>query len=405
MSDPAPVAIGTAPSQVSAAQWQSFEMRMRKRRATRLLVRARAALEQGHVDEAEAALEEARTLDSSPEIEALLARLPASAAPVDVSDSAPADIAEAAPVDVAEATPAHVPQTVAAASPEPVLPPYPRFRAWIAVAASLLLVAALAMWDVENPGPQPAPSATPASTTAAERVTPTSVASAEGVRPTSTTGRLDAVPVAETTSAPAPTTEPDAIEPALSYPPATPPGRLASGEPIATAATPVEPLRAEPVTDLPVRDGIAVSVPPAPAPASPIVPASSDVSVPAPSVSAPIAPPPAEPQPVDEMPVVRRVLSQYEAAYSSLDVTAAKRVWPSLDTLALAHAFGGLQMQRISLGDCRVTFNGPAARANCRGSAEWTPKIGGGTRSGNRTWSIDLRKTDGQWRIVDAIAR
>ena len=71
MSDSAPGVIGTAPSQVSAAQWQSFEMRMRKRRATRLMVRAQASLEQGLVAEAEAALEEARTLDSSPEIEAL----------------------------------------------------------------------------------------------------------------------------------------------------------------------------------------------------------------------------------------------------------------------------------------------------------------------------------------------
>jgi hypothetical protein len=52
-----------------------------------------------------------------------------------------------------------------------------------------------------------------------------------------------------------------------------------------------------------------------------------------------------------------------------------------------------------------VTVTGAAARAACRGFAEWTPKVGAATRSGNRTWSFDLAKTDGQWRILDATVR
>ena len=386
MSNPASGVIDTTPSQVSAAQWQSFEMRMRKRRAARLLARAQAALEQGLVVEAAAALEEARTLDSNPEIEALFARTQAPAAPLDAAEPAAERAAE----------PEEAEEPVVAASPEPEMRAVPRFRAWIAVAASLMLVAVLAMWDVQTPSSNPASGAGIAAT-APQPEGPTPLAAA-------TSGRVDAPSVPP--AAPLPAINSTPIDPAASYPPAATPASLTRREEIAAPAALVEPLHAEPVRELPVRDGVEISIPAAPAPAPAIVPASSDVNVPAPNVSAPVAPPqPTEPQQVDETPLVRRVLSQYEAAYSSLDVTAAKRVWPSLDTLALARAFGGLQMQRISLGDCRVSLNGPTAHADCRGSADWTPKIGGGTRSGNRAWAFDLRKTEGQWRIVDVTMR
>jgi hypothetical protein len=373
MSETAPGVFGTAPSHVSAAEWQSFEMRMRKRRAARLMVRAQAALEQGLVADAETALEEARQLDSSaPQLDTLLVRLTPAAAPVDVA------------------------LTAQPAAPEPIESvPVRRFRGWIAVAASLLIVAALAMWDVERPEPQPA---------YATAIVPTSAAPSAEATPVPTDGHVDMTPATAATSLAARVPESSPLESAPSPPAAAAPATPAAAAPV----TPVEPLRTEPVTELPAGDRMETRIPePEPAPAPPIAAATSDVTVPPPVVSAPVAPPPpatdtARP---DETPLVRRVLSQYEAAYSSLDVSAAKRVWPSLDTLGLARAFGGLQMQRISLGDCRVSFTAAGARADCRGSAQWTPKIGGGTRSGNRTWFFDLSKVDGQWRIVDATVR
>src|SRR6266508_3013683 len=88
MPETVPGAFVTLPSHVNAAQWQTFEMRMRQRRAARLILRAQTAIEQGHVEEAAEALDEARTLDSSaPDIETLRARIappeqPATTVPV-----------------------------------------------------------------------------------------------------------------------------------------------------------------------------------------------------------------------------------------------------------------------------------------------------------------------------------
>jgi hypothetical protein len=168
-----------------------------------------------------------------------------------------------------------------------------------------------------------------------------------------------------------------------SLPSSTVPAPIASVEPLTeTTAPPTEP---------PTRDGIDSGIPiAAPPPVAPVVE----------------TPPPApRPERVDESSLVRRVLSQYEAAYSTLDARAAQRVWPTLDAHALSRAFDGLQSQHVSLGTCNVALTSAGARAECRGSAEWTPKVGGGTRTEARRWSFDLRKTDGQWRIIDATVR
>ena len=54
------VPVGDGPvAHVSTPQWQSFELRMRARKAERCLQRASAAIENGSIDEATAALEEA----------------------------------------------------------------------------------------------------------------------------------------------------------------------------------------------------------------------------------------------------------------------------------------------------------------------------------------------------------
>jgi hypothetical protein len=102
---------------------------------------------------------------------------------------------------------------------------------------------------------------------------------------------------------------------------------------------------------------------------------------------------------------IRRALARYEAAYSDLDVSAARAVWPTLDQRALARAFDGLAMQRISLNDCDVVVTGATARATCAGTAAWTAKVGGGRRTQARRWAFQLKNADGTWQIVRADTR
>lgn len=108
----------------------------------------------------------------------------------------------------------------------------------------------------------------------------------------------------------------------------------------------------------------------------------------------------------DDRVAIRAALSRYEAAYNRLDVNAVRSVWPTLDQRALARAFDGLNAQRVSLQACNVDVTGNTARANCSGNASWTPKVGGGgERSAARKWTFDLSDSDEGWRIVHVQAR
>lgn len=128
---------------------------------------------------------------------------------------------------------------------------------------------------------------------------------------------------------------------------------------------------------------------------------------PAASAEARSAPRPAEsvPPPIDQRTAIRATLSRYEAAYSQLDVPAVLAVWPALDSRGLARAFDGLASQRVSLGSCEVDVNAGTARANCTGTAAWTPKVGGGQRTAARSWVFELMQGDGGWHIVRVAAR
>jgi hypothetical protein len=102
---------------------------------------------------------------------------------------------------------------------------------------------------------------------------------------------------------------------------------------------------------------------------------------------------------------VRAALSRYEAAYSTLNASAARAVWPTVDANALGRAFDSLEAQHISLGTCSVLVTGQSARVTCSGSATWTPKVGGGTRTESRRWTFDLAQAGDAWEIVRATAR
>src|SRR5687767_764591 len=106
---------------VATPQWQSFETRMRLRRAGRCLQRAAAAIESGQLADANEALDEARELNPrAPELESLFGRLAAMQA-VPAASSYPAG-------SIAE--PARTPDTLSLSAPEndqpAVVPPEPR---------------------------------------------------------------------------------------------------------------------------------------------------------------------------------------------------------------------------------------------------------------------------------------
>ncbi len=137
------------------------------------------------------------------------------------------------------------------------------------------------------------------------------------------------------------------------------------------------------------------------------LPSPGSIAVAVPEPAAPIRPraPEAAAATVDAQAAIRATLGRYEAAYSGLSVPAARAVWPSVDQRALARAFDGLASQRVALGKCDVVVTGASARATCSGSAEWTPKVGGGTKRQSRHWAFDLANSGGTWQIVRAEAR
>jgi hypothetical protein len=142
---------------------------------------------------------------------------------------------------------------------------------------------------------------------------------------------------------------------------------------------------------------------------SPSIPVTAPAATPAPSTMtrprAENVAPSAAASGIDPRTAVRATLARYEAAYSGLNVSAARAVWPAVDARALARAFDGLASQRVALDRCDVTVSGTTARALCSGTAEWTPKVGGGERRQNRHWAFDLRNAAGGWQIVRADAR
>ena len=101
--------------------------------------------------------------------------------------------------------------------------------------------------------------------------------------------------------------------------------------------------------------------------------------------------------------LVRSALAGYARAYSDLDVEAAERVWPSVNRSALERAFGSLESQRVSLGDCRIQVDVATAHASCSGTATWKPKIGGRERTDDRRWDFELvERSASGWQITSA---
>ena len=363
---------------------------MRQRRAARLMERSQQAIDEGRFEDAEAALIEAREIGKdAQDVEVLEAALAARRNPV---PELPPDL----PLSDTNVSDSSIST--------------PRRRWGVAAAAAVVLagtgLAYARYWNA------PAPVVTPARATAPAVVVPVGTLGAPAndridrltiVRETITariaTPRLgeDELPKLPPYPAPpiaAPAPEPDPVIMAVNRP--EPP--------------PSTPLEARPTLPVESQPGPAAPPPPVRAfipdssPMTALRPEAPPAHVESSAAAARETAAPAEPAVRDET-VVLSVLQRYEAAYSTLDASAASAVWPGVDRGALARAFIGLASQRVSLGDCDISVSGPSARATCSGSATWRPKVGGGSHTENRRWNFELRKAGENWKIEKAVIR
>ena len=110
-------------------------------------------------------------------------------------------------------------------------------------------------------------------------------------------------------------------------------------------------------------------------------------------------------EPIDEVGLVTQALQRYRTAYDGLDAQSAQAVYPAVNQAALARAFDGLESQTLTFDACDVQLRGDAARATCRGTARYVPKIGSREpRTEPRTWNFTLRKAGSDWKIDSARA-
>jgi hypothetical protein len=368
-----------ATAHTATQQWQSFEIRMRHRRAERCRLRAEVALDAGFLDDAREALDEARRLQ--PDLEGL-------------ADSEQR-LAEA--------------QSGRRAASEGGA----RRRGRVAIAAALPVALGCGWWVIVN---DQAPARVSSYRAAADVIAgprsavniPQVIAPAPAAPDDFSTD--DASAPAEPAADPAPEPAQRRSEPAplarteagsTANPPVVPPP--VPDPPRASTAADTSPI---PVPQISTPEERALTPVPPPVPSLP--PSAPPAAVGTSGAAAPSAAP--EPDPASAVSPeiqVRSVLSRYEAAYSALNAAAARDVWPGVDAASLARAFDSLESQRIDLGSCAISVGGDgrSARATCTGTATWTPKIGGGTTTKARNWAFDLARRGSDWQIVRATVR
>jgi hypothetical protein len=364
-----PAASVQAPT-VSVEGWARFEQRARQRRMERRLAAARSSIGRGRLDEARLAMAEVRGLDPHhPELIALGMELEAA---------------------------------------EHTRPWRFRFGPSLAAAAAFSAIVLGASWLENTTGLLSYPIGHIAGL--APEISPSALTNLIGeVMPSvGTIGSPDQSPDAapRRSDVPAPTTAADVSASVVL--PRTPPATLPSQEPPA----PQGPTPAAIAVDSPIAPAsVSAALLPLPAapppPATPSEPAAavSTVSLAAVTMAAMPIPASAAVDVIDEEGLVRRTLQRYRAAYEGLDARSAHEVWPAVNQSALARAFDGLQSQRLNFETCDVELAGPAARAVCRGSARYVPKIGSREpRVEPRVWNFTLKKAGDDWQIENARA-
>jgi hypothetical protein len=222
-----------------------------------------------------------------------------------------------------------------------------------------------------------------------------------------------AAPGAETAAAPAPIERPPAADrerPAEAARETNPPPDVARAVRIAptSPAPSSETRRVDDAPPTPAAPPPATLPPASQAPANSVATAARtepapvpESAVPAPATSASAAAAP--PIPVDDAAMIRETLQRYRRAYNGLDARLAHAVYPGVDEAALAHAFNGLHSQSLEFDSCTLDTREDSARAVCRGSARYVPKVGSrAPRAEPRVWTFRLNKDNGDWKITSA---
>ena len=192
-----------------------------------------------------------------------------------------------------------------------------------------------------------------------------------------------------------------------------PPGRSVSPRP-ATVSTPGTAPTQPPAVSSPAT---ATAAPPATTP-PPVAPRSEPPATATPPASTPASPAPVEQPLVKETKEtkdnvsaadrrgVETIVGRYRDAFTNLDASAVRAVWPSANEKQLARAFGQLQDQRLEFHACDFDIKDAVAAATCTGVAVYVPKVGNkNPRFDDRRWVFTLKRAQGGWVIQDVVIR
>ena len=103
---------------------------------------------------------------------------------------------------------------------------------------------------------------------------------------------------------------------------------------------------------------------------------------------------------------VETAVGRYRDAFTNLDASAVRAVWPSANEKQLARAFGQLQDQRLEFHACDFDIKDAVAAATCTGVAVYVPKVGNkNPRFDDRRWVFTLKRAGGGWTIQDVVIR
>lgn len=109
---------------------------------------------------------------------------------------------------------------------------------------------------------------------------------------------------------------------------------------------------------------------------------------------------------VDERAEIDRVLRVYRESYDRLDVRLTATIWPTVDTRALARAFGTLAEQQVTFEHCELDVTGTRATARCDGTLRYVPRVGDSApRVRQVSWAFDLHRVANRWEIRSVTAQ
>ena len=88
-------------------------------------------------------------------------------------------------------------------------------------------------------------------------------------------------------------------------------------------------------------------------------------------------------------------------AFSSLDASSAKTVWPAVDERMLERAFNQMTTQRFTFDSCSIDVTGARATASCRGRAQFVPKVAAGPA--RRDAAVDVHPAARRTRLGNRV--